>query len=329
MSAPVPQAEVQLCLAAKNIRQPSFTLEALRGFGELVFKEQLVEWAEDFERLCQQGVFRRDGERYALTEVGATYVERIVTNEFFGRMLVRAEQSQAFGRFCERAYGRNLTQFGAADMAQLEKLIAVLGLGEQCRVIDVGCGIGTVAEYISDVTGARVIGIDLAEPAIERARARTKEKADRLSFVVTDINHIVFPPDSFDAVIAVDTLYFAKDLDHTVKQMKAVLQPQGQMGLFFSEWRKPQDPVEQLAAEQTKLARALQANGLAFTAHALTESDLQFWERSQAVLAEMQAEFEAEGNKDLCESRLGEGSGVLAMVKEGRMKRYLYHVHSE
>ncbi len=44
-----------------------------------------------------------------------------------------------------------------------------------------------------------------------------------------------------------------------------------------------------------------------------------------AVLAEMQPDFEAEGNKDLCEGRLSEGSGVLAMVKAGRMSRHLYH----
>lgn len=213
MSEPLPQAEVQLCLSAKNIRKPSFTNDELRGFGEMVFKDRLEDWAESLERLCRQGVFRRAGERYALTESGEAYVERVVTNEFFGRMLVRAEQSQAFGHFCERVYGRNLTQFGTADMEQLGKLIAVLGFNEESRVLDVGCGIGTTAEYISAVTGARVTGIDLAEPAIERALERTQEKAERLSFSVMDVNQIACPPGSFDAVIAVDTLYFAKDLD--------------------------------------------------------------------------------------------------------------------
>jgi 2-polyprenyl-3-methyl-5-hydroxy-6-metoxy-1,4-benzoquinol methylase len=328
MSEPIPQAEVQLCLSAKNYRKPAFVYAELRGFGEMVFKDQLEDWADAWQRLCQQGVFGHEGEKYALTESGAAYVERIVTNEFFGRMLVRAEQSQAFGRYCERVYGKNLTQFGTADMSQLEKLLAVLGLNQHSRVLDVCCGIGTTAEYISDVTGARITGIDLAEPAIERARKRTKAKAERLSFVVMDVNHIAFPPDSFDTVIAVDTLYFAKDLDRTVGELKAALQPNGQMGLFWSQWITPDDPVEQLAAGQTKLARALQAHVLKFEASDLTASDLAFWERSQAALAEMQPEFEAEGNKDLCEGRLSEGSGVMAMVKAGRMSRYLYRTHS-
>lgn len=182
MSLEISKAEVQLCLAAKNIRKPSFTKDDLVGFGQMAFKDELEDWSAAFDSFCQHNFIRAEGDLYSQTPEGEKYAEQIVTNELFGKMFVRAERSQAFGRFCERVYGRNLTQFGTADMEQLEKLIAMLGLNEQSRALDVGCGIGATTEYFSDLTGARITGIDLAEPCVERARERTRDKADRLNF---------------------------------------------------------------------------------------------------------------------------------------------------
>jgi hypothetical protein len=42
--------------------------------------------------------------------------------------------------------------------------------------------VGRIAEYISDVTSARVLGIDLATTVIKWAQERTLEKNDRLEF---------------------------------------------------------------------------------------------------------------------------------------------------
>jgi cyclopropane fatty-acyl-phospholipid synthase-like methyltransferase len=313
-------------MAAKNIRKPSFTNDDLRAFGEMAFKNELEDWADVLESLCQRNIFRADGAGYSLTADGEKYVERVIASEFFGRMLVRAEQSRAFGRFCERVYGRNLTQFGTADMAQLEKLLSVLELSNHSRVLDVGCGIGATTEYISDITGAKITGIDLAEPVIERARERIRDKAERLTFSLADISDIDLPSESFDTVISVDTLYFSKDLTKTIGQLKTLLQQSGQMGLFYSEIvTSITGSREELAADQTKLAKALKANGLTFTTYDFTESNLAFWQRSQQIVAEMKPEFEAEGNKDLSEGRIVEGNSVLELAKAGRMSRYLYH----
>ena len=326
MSQEISKPEIQLCLAAKNIRKPSFTKDDLVGFGQMAFKDELEDWSAAFDSFCQRNLFRVVGDHYSLTPEGEKYAEQIVTRELFGKMFVRAERSKAFGRFCERVYGRNLTQFGTADMEQLEKLIAVLGLNEQSRALDIGCGIGATTEYISDLTGARITGIDLAEPCIERARERTRGKAERLNFLIANINDIDLPPESFDTVISVDTLYFAKDLTRTVSRLKTLLKPDGQMGLFFSEVvMEIGASREQLAADQTKLARALSANGISFTSHDFTASNLAFWRRSQEIIVEMKPEFEAEGNKDLCEGRIVEGDSVLALAVAGRMSRYLYH----
>ncbi len=53
------------------------------------------------------------------------------------------------------------------------------------RILDIACGNGQFARRLATL-GARVLGVDLAEGMIERARARTHEPAERLAFRVLD-----------------------------------------------------------------------------------------------------------------------------------------------
>ena len=62
---------------------------------------------------------------------------------------MRAERSKAFGRFCERVY-EEPDAVRTADMEQLEKLIAILGLNERAVSVAVSA---PAPEYISDLTG--------------------------------------------------------------------------------------------------------------------------------------------------------------------------------
>ena len=40
-------------------------------------------------------------------------------------------------------------------MAQLSTLVEVAGITPQSNVLDVGCGIGLISDYLSDATGAQ------------------------------------------------------------------------------------------------------------------------------------------------------------------------------
>jgi len=57
--------------------------------------------------------------------------------------------SKVYGVFCDRVIGGNFAQHGFSDMAQLDRLLAFLNLRPGDRVLDLGCGNGTMAEYIS------------------------------------------------------------------------------------------------------------------------------------------------------------------------------------
>lgn len=69
---------------------------------------------------------------------------------FYERFYAATAQSRAHALFCERAFGRNLCQHGFADMAQRDALIAAIQPGPAHHLLDLGCGNGMIAEYISD-----------------------------------------------------------------------------------------------------------------------------------------------------------------------------------
>lgn len=64
---------------------------------------------------------------------------------------------------CERVFGRDLGQHGYMNQAQLDLLLQVLQLDASHHGLDLGCGNGLIAEYVSDRTGAHITGLDYAE----------------------------------------------------------------------------------------------------------------------------------------------------------------------
>jgi hypothetical protein len=89
----ISKAEVQLCMATLNMSEPSFTIDDLRKYGELTFKDKLEDWSEALQSFIQQNFIRADEGRYSLTEIGKKYVERVVTIEFKEKMNLRKIQS--------------------------------------------------------------------------------------------------------------------------------------------------------------------------------------------------------------------------------------------
>jgi ubiquinone/menaquinone biosynthesis C-methylase UbiE len=82
----------------------------------------------------------------------------------------------------------------------IDGLIAQLGPGS--RVLDVGCGSGVpMARALSDA-GHQVVGVDISEVQISRARAQVPNA----EFVNADVMSLEFPPESFDVVVSLYAL---------------------------------------------------------------------------------------------------------------------------
>jgi ubiquinone/menaquinone biosynthesis C-methylase UbiE len=288
-----------------------------------------LNWSGAFERLLEKSLIRADGFSYHLTDSGRRHANRIRAERignWFSDKLIRSERSKAYSKFCQRVFGEDLCQADLMDMPQLDKLLEVLDLSAKNRVLDLACGIGAIAEYISDTTGAYVLGIDFARGAIQRAQERTHGKRERLEFRVGNMNHLDLSHGSVDTVIAIAALHYAKDLGDTIRQLVGVLSPDGQMGFFTFQYALEGASPDALLPENTNLARALKNNGLHFQAWDYTQQEIEVWRRQLQVARELMEEFREEGNLDLCRERIEECEIDLPRLEAGQKRRYLYHV---
>ncbi len=246
--------------------------------------------------------------------------------DFYRRFYERVPTSRAYRRLCELSLGGDLGQHGFADLAQVDALIDALHLRAGQRVLDLGCGTGRISERTADRTGAAVTGVDLSPLAIAAARARTADRPG-LEFVCGDLNTLAPRPASLNAVMAIDSLYFAEDLPGVVARLVAALRPGGRLSFLHSHGWLPWTAQESfdrstLDPRRTPVGAALVAAGLDPVVTDLTGEDARLAELRLEALSDLRADFAAEGLLDVWENRRAEGDGTLRAFRAGLHRRY-------
>jgi SAM-dependent methyltransferase len=103
------------------------------------------------------------------------------------------------------------------------------------RVLDVGCGPGTITRGLAEAVapGGTCVGIDVEASQIELARAGA---AGNLSFEVGSAYALPFPDGSFDAVFSHALFeHLARPAD-VAAELHRVLRPGGVIGVCCSDW---------------------------------------------------------------------------------------------
>lgn len=242
----------------------------------------------------------------------------------FSKMLIRCYNSKAHGIYCKRVYGKNLCQCNMVDMDQLNKLVDLLKFEKDRIVLDLGCGIGTITEFIADLNQAKVTGVDFAQGAIRSAQERTKNKTDFLSYQIGNLNNLDLPARSFDLIICIDSLSFVKDLDQFIRDIKDLLKPRGTIGLFYNTSIKENESKALLLPENTKLAKSLRKHDLTYETYDFTKNDYEIWTKGLQTVEDLKSEFEREDNIDIYRARLEESKKHLDRHKSNRVSRFLY-----
>ena len=91
------------------------------------------------------------------------------------------------------------------------------------RFLDVGCGMGELAERVQHELGARVCALDISPRMVELTKARGVDA------VVADVQELPFEDASFDCVAANWVLHHVPDLDKGVAELARVLRPGGRL----------------------------------------------------------------------------------------------------
>ena len=103
--------------------------------------------------------------------------------------------------------------------------------------LDLGCGVGDNAIFLAQ-HGFTVTGVDFADAAIERARAKAHDDGVDVSFIVDDVTHLRQVSGPFDLLVDYGTL---DDLDDRgrgayVHEVVALTRPGSRILLWCFEW---------------------------------------------------------------------------------------------
>jgi SAM-dependent methyltransferase len=128
------------------------------------------------------------------------------------------------------------------------------------RILDIGCGNGALAATLSS-EGAKVVGIDVEEIAIESAR----RNAPLAKFRTSSASQLPFPDQVFDAAIFVNSLHHIDppSMERALSEAGRVLKPGGHLivieplpeGSFFEAFRSIEDETAVRLEGQSAIRR--------------------------------------------------------------------------
>ncbi len=106
---------------------------------------------------------------------------------------------------------------------QLEHALAITeSKTENMRVLELGCGDGNVACYLAKI-GCHVVGVDALASAIAVAKRRASilNLNDRVEFKLDDMDGWPIKPESYDIVIALQSLQYL--FDRTIPRLREAI----------------------------------------------------------------------------------------------------------
>jgi SAM-dependent methyltransferase len=122
-----------------------------------------------------------------------------------------------------------------------ERLLAAADVRPGERVLDVGCGGGQSTRAAARLAApGHVLGVDISDEQLERARRRTAEEpVENVAYQRGDAEVLSFPPASFDVIISrFGTMFFA-DPQAAFRNLARAARPGGRLAMIV--WQRRMD----------------------------------------------------------------------------------------
>ena len=107
-----------------------------------------------------------------------------------------------------------------------QSMLAATGVGDGTRVLDAGCGVGGFSKLAAE-KDAKVSGIDASETFVGMARAHVPDG----EFRTGDLEALPYADDSFDVVIAANSVQYAENPVAALVELKRVTRPGGRIAI--------------------------------------------------------------------------------------------------
>ncbi|MDW6026633.1 class I SAM-dependent methyltransferase [Mesorhizobium sp. BAC0120] len=91
------------------------------------------------------------------------------------------------------------------------------------RAVDLGCGFGWVSRWLRESGADKVLGIDLSENMIARARETTADT--EIDYRIADIETVELPEAAFDFAFSSLTFHYIRDFDRLARMIHRALTP--------------------------------------------------------------------------------------------------------
>ncbi len=124
-----------------------------------------------------------------------------------------------------------LLSFNPQGNKPIELIVKLTRITDSSTVLIVGCGAGSTAVHLAEITGAMVYGVDILPESIHTAigLASKSPAYEKLHFQIGDAHALSFPPNTFDVVITEFMAFFLQQ--SAFEGFFSVLKPGGQITL--------------------------------------------------------------------------------------------------
>ncbi|MGI8425185.1 MAG: class I SAM-dependent methyltransferase [Actinomycetota bacterium] len=96
------------------------------------------------------------------------------------------------------------------------------------RVIEIGCGRGGFSAWLQHLSPKFLVAADLSTVAVQKAKEFC-DGLDNIQFMVSDIQNIPFPDQTFDVVVSCETVEHVTNPSMAVRELARVLKPGGRL----------------------------------------------------------------------------------------------------
>ncbi len=132
---------------------------------------------------------------------------------------------------------RNLEAQACAIWPQEVPLIRRYALPEESSILDAGCGTGEIASRVAELyPRSRVLGIDILDDHLERARNRFAALAPRLRFERQSVFGIDAADSTFDLTLCRHVLHSIPYADRVIAELTRVTRPGGRLHLIPEDY---------------------------------------------------------------------------------------------